>query len=315
MCSDSQNLRQLKGVIVTDSQTYQQKERFCIVNHWAEKGVSGKRSLLPIEKSFQERISKVAEPLFVPLPLRDNGCPKFNREMSYLIDAFDDFPRRVDQSFDSLWKALESTLSTVDNSSQITQRLKKVADTGYIDARIIDRICKEFPLQSCEYLYKRIASSQHDNRALRRVKDLNEVNKLIEYTKCKYNTEDDKDRRDAAILFRKLLSREERIQVADDVGFRFSDKVLARILISGFLYTARNDRFHGNSFSPFVSSYATIRTYTHPYFAFLATYYLLIGMWQRQHPEVISLDDETLFSSFNRNARVARQLFGRHWNN
>ena len=100
-----------------------------------------------------------------------------------------------------------------------------------------------------------------------------------------------------------------------DVGeFRLETTSRARILISLFLYTTRNERFHGSSFSPFFSSAASLRTYTHPYFAFLASYYLLLSLWLEKRPLVMGVDLDGLIESLDDNLKMAFEIFGRHWN-
>ena len=48
------------------------------------------------------------------------------------------------------------------------------------------------------------------------------------------------------------------------------------ILVSGFLYTLRNEIMHGSSISITKSSKTTLGTYAIDYFAYLLLYYLLI---------------------------------------
>ena len=295
--------------------TYQHNERFVIMSQWASKGADGDRQLLPIEVSFQERVNSLDGPLFIPVEVKDNGAERFNREVSYLIDAFDAFPRRVDQSFDSTWKAFESTLDGVDDSTwHIKPRLKKVSDQRYIAKEFVDCLCANVPVQTCEYLFKRLVIEKNDNGAYRRVTENKDIAKLLNYMEDKYNVASNTDRRNGAILFRKVLQREKNLIVASDTSFQLEECSLSLLLLSGVLYTNRNDRIHGNSFSPFVSSVASLRTYAHSYFAFVSTYYILLNMWLQQHSDVINGGEEFIRKSLNRNITVAKQMFGRHWN-
>jgi len=234
--------------------------------------------------------------------------------MSYLIDAFDAFPRRVDQSFDSTWKAFESTLDEVDNSTWfINPRVKMVVDQKCVPKETVDYLCANVPVQTCEYLFKRLVFDQKDDEARRRVSKKEDLLKLLGYIENKYDPTNEDDRRRGAILLRRVLRREENLTVASDTNFELEERSLSLLLISGILYTTRNDRIHGNSFSPFVSSVASLKTYTHPYFAFISTYYVLLSMWLHQNPNVINGDRETVKTSMHRNITVAKKMFGRHW--
>ena len=291
--------------------TYQHKERFAMMSQWASKGAGYERALLPIELSFQERISTIDKPPFIPVDLRDNGAEPFNRQVSYLIDAFDAFPRRVDQSFDSTWKAFESTLDEVDNSTwHINPRIKKVVDRKCVPKETVDSLCANVPVQTCEYLFKRLV---FDQKVRDRVFKREDLLKLLGYIENKYDPTNEDDRRKGAILLRRVLRREENLTVASDTNFELEERSLSLLLISGILYTTRNDRIHGNSFSPFVSSVASLKTYTHPYFAFISTYYVLLSMWLHQNPNVINGDKETVKTSMHRNITVAKSMFRRHW--
>lgn len=95
--------------------------------------------------------------------------------------------------------------------------------------------------------------------------------------------------------------------------FRLDESSQAQILGLLVLYTLRNERIHGSSFSPFLSSDASLSTYTHPYFAFLATYYLLVGLWLERRPEVLIISKAEILASFNANLQEALCVFGRHW--
>lgn len=278
------------------------------------------RDRLPIERAFAERVARSSGAFFKPVALRDTDSVKFHRQLSYLVDAFDALPERVDIAFDSAWKALElaSTESALGNIAEnnITDRLKFLPEL--IDVGILNHISAGFPLQSCEYLFKRLISAVRGDedgmRLNKRVKGLNDeqINYLLEYMLAKYGDDADKPRRNGALLLRKALRGDILImgQVSD---FRLEDSSRARILISLFLYTARNDRFHGESFSPFVSSAATLRTYTHPHFAFMASYYLLLGVWARVYQGVVVCDNHGIMASIDDNFEAAIETFGRHW--
>lgn len=95
----------------------QREERLKIINSWSEVGVQKERVKLPIETDFRERVDK-ADVFFKPIRIDDIGSVEgnedwvaFHRQVSYLIDAFDLCPYRVDLAFDSVWRAFEQTIS------------------------------------------------------------------------------------------------------------------------------------------------------------------------------------------------------------
>lgn len=99
----------------------------------------------------------------------------------------------------------------------------------------------------------------------------------------------------------------------DHPPLQLSEVARTHLLVSGLLYTARNERFHGQSFSPFMSSYATISTYVHPFFLFLATYALLMNIWTVNEDHRDSLSPDTVKRNTESNLKLGRQMFGRHW--
>jgi hypothetical protein len=295
--------------------TFHRTERLRALTRWSEVGVLEQRARLPIEQAFTDRIARSSEIFFRPVPLHDFNSVKFHRQLSYLIDAFDALPERVDIAFDSTWKAFElaSTDFAVGN---ITDRLKSLASS--VDMSVTNRLCASFPVQSCEYLFKRLVSDAigpgADVRLVNRVNGLQDagIEQLLTHLRATYGDGTADSRRKGALLLRKAL-RGDVLDLGLVSGYQLDDLSRARILISLFLYTTRNDRFHGESFSPFVSSAASLRTYTHPYFSFLASYYLLLCVWEGNSSEVLSCDADGINSSLGENLNTAAMVFGRHW--
>ena len=87
----------------------------------------------------------------------------------------------------------------------------------------------------------------------------------------------------------------------------------ALILIPIYLYSARNDRFHADFSSPFISGVATVRTYTLPYHAFMVAYHMLLEIWLRKRPNVVSGTVNSVTALLDQNLDYMRDLFGKHW--
>lgn len=302
------------GVLMDYDATYERSERVSALNRWADVGVLEKRTPLPIEKAFADRVSQKATTFFRPLEVKETQSVTLHREISYLLDAFDALPRRVDVAFDSTWKAFELETYEVQ-SGNITDRIRVAAKS--IDGNIIDQLCARFPTQACEYLFKRLVLEELDGSIERglnnRIKSANEtVRKLLKHLKGRYGEGTAESNRKGAMLLRRALTGDKLVLKGDGEIFLDLD-ARAYILISLFLYTLRNERFHGSSFSPFVSSAATLRTYTQPFFAFTASYYLLMAVWLKQRPGVLCVDERGLLVSLRNNLDEAQNLFGRHW--
>ncbi|WP_343318276.1 hypothetical protein AAFM46_13240 [Arthrobacter sp. TMP15] len=341
--------------------TFHRTERLRALARWSEVGVLEQRKKLPIEQAFAERVARLTEVFFRPVSLHDSSSVKFHRQLSYLMDAFDALPERVDIAFDSTWKAFELA-STDMNDGNITDRLKSLS--GTLDVSLTNRLCSFFPVQSCEYLFKRLvpdvamaktklanakakldeaedkiatavgaaemkaakawekaakvdvnaAKADAGIRIENRVTGLNDAKivQLLEHLRATYGDDSSDSRRKGSLLLRKAL-RGDVLDLGPVSGFCLDASSRSGVLISLFLYTARNGRFHGESFSPFVSSDASIRTYTHPYFLFLASYYLLLSVWKVSCPQVLSCDTAGITASLEKNIDTAMKLFGRHW--
>ncbi|MCP2047523.1 UNVERIFIED_ORG: hypothetical protein J3D58_001595 [Paenarthrobacter nicotinovorans] len=297
--------------------THHRSERLRAMARWADVGVLEVRSPLPIERAFLERIAQKSDTFFKPIAINNLDSVPFHRAVSYLVDAFDSLPRRVDIAFDSTWKAFELETKEV-HSGNVTDRLKAAA--GVVESSIVERLCDSFPVQSCEYLFKRLVSDVVDesiehglkNRILHSTDE--DIRQLLDHLQKNYASGSPESRRNGALLLRRAL-RGETLNLGDVAGFRLETISRARILISLFLYTTRNERFHGASFSPFVSSAASLRTYTHPFFAFLASYYLLLSVWLDTRPQVLSVNQDGLLESLTKNLNTTTEIFGRHWEN
>lgn len=298
--------------------TFHRMERLRAVERWSEVGVLERREKLPVERAFADRVAQSSGVFFKPLFLCDSSSVNFHRQLSYLIDALDALPERVDIAFDSTWKAFESASSDLVPGN-ITDRLKSSAPL--IDATVANRLCANFPVQSCEYLFKRLVSDvvakPTDIRVIRvmnRIDGLSDgsIAQLLAFLRANYVDGSADTRRKGAFLLRNALQGDV-LQLGQVSDFRLSVLSRLKVLMSLFLYTARNDRFHGESFSPFVSSAASLRTYTHPYFSFIASYYLLLCVWHSSSPEVLPGGVTSVRGSLDENLKSALGLFGRHW--
>ncbi len=87
------------------------------------------------------------------------------------------------------------------------------------------------------------------------------------------------------------------------------------ILVSGLLYTLRNDIMHGSSISITKSSKTTLGTYAIDYFSYLLLYYLLILLILNKFSTDYTVDVyDKLADNIEINVGLYKQLFGREIN-
>lgn len=302
---------------MTYDPTFERKQRLRAIKQWSEVGVLHRRDPLPIEQAFAKRVEENSDAFFKPIAVNNLGAVEFHRALSYLLDAFDSLPGRVDLAFDSTWKALELETKQLHNGN-ITDRLEHAALR--IDSTIVTEICSAVPVQTCEYAYKRLVVEFLTDEAQNGLKNRYNnpttpaILELMEFLKKTYGNDSPDARRKGALLMRRAL-RGEVLSLGDNPKFELDVTSRARFLLLLILYTARNERFHGSSFSPFVSSDASLRTYTHPFFTFLASYYMLLAIWLETRPRATNATRDDMLESLRSNVRVAKSVFGRHWNN
>ena len=303
--------------------------RLQIINEWANKGVQESRSPFSAEKQFRE-LTQAAPFLFKPVKLHLDHDVIFQREISYLIDAFDMLPSRPDIAFDSAWKAFELETKVHypgKDSRWITPRLYHYAPN--INPELIRALTASIPMQTCEHIYKilvtnnlRHISSGADSRINTLLTSNDNAAKFINYLRSRYTKDTDIERRKGAALVRKALQGEKIIldksyksdKSKNSQSFTLNEASRSQIIILLYLWTIRNDRYHGDSFSPFISSTANARTFASIFYAFLVTYYLITWFWTNERPQVILGNIDTIIGSADQNLTNLSKLFKHHWN-
>jgi hypothetical protein len=174
------------------------------------------------------------------------------------------------------------------------------------------------PVQSCEYLFKKAILTGSpvlrgtDAQPAKRLFNLrmSEIDHLLDHLYRRYALQQNTlDGYRKGAMFLRLAISGKSVDCGDGTSITLDSSARTSLLVSGLLYTARNERVHGESFSPFVSSAATMKTYCHPYYLFLASYVLLCSYWR--HANILSR--EKVLENVESNFSAARQLFGGHW--
>ena len=271
-----------------------QVERLSFYNSWP----NGKPSTA--ERQFQDLVTSVNGPLFIPIPLSTSLDKKGHISLSYIIDALDSLHNRPDHAFDWAWKAFEHlTKKGAPPALSITEALRSYATPILCNvlnsdpnaATAFNGLVGKVPLQTARFLLKKIVAEgpytppqtafskrmlyANGNGPIQSAALQALLDKLSKYDYSVPN-----DRRNGASLIRKAMKGQ---LLSYPLGqFSLSQKDVVFFLLSGLGYGFRNDRTHANAISPFLSSKARIKTYAHCWFSFLVMYYLLSMLWSNE---------------------------------
>lgn len=323
-----------------------------------------------VENEFLNRVNKL--PItFIPFQFHYLEENTYNLLLSLFLDTLDFLPMRPDLSFDFIWRAIDTYSSEVFPNLKSKEALQKCIKEVWTPAltedvdllKAFNSLFTSIPVQSCEYLYKRLYQSFDINEALTKQSQL--IGRLIEfdggaiqnqkiaillaeiYYKFNYNPQEFRKIREGSRLLYRLfgckntcddkcsdeckgkcggISFEKSENESEfDVNLKREDKITINIrsersykieledklnfLINGILYTFRNDKAHGAVFSPFRSSKASIKTYAHSNFCFLAAYILLLILMGRNDEYKISNKD--VVENITKNIDLFQKLYGR----
>ncbi|WP_284461990.1 hypothetical protein [Chryseobacterium sp.] len=300
--------------------------------------------LFPIEKDFLTRIKNVLTnngfQIFIPLKYPYELDREYHIYISYLIEALDVLPLKMDLSFDFSWKGLELYMGKAyenhrgQKTSNVSDLIKYSRSNYWYDIitnnvnilNNINRFLELMPSQSYEYLGKRMfkeytISNPRNNPLYTRLAMTNgnidsKIDHLLKDTFTKYGNPDngDKTRKVGRLIYKLLTENNISLPKFDNQAEtnQYSLHVKERIdlVVNGLLYTYRNERFHGNTFSPFKSSKASLKTYSHAHYLFLWTYFLVnITKLYLNNVTISPVDVERNMTD---NIDIFEKLYGRH---
>ncbi|WP_026542935.1 hypothetical protein [Paenarthrobacter nicotinovorans] len=311
-------------VAITKSDQHK-RLRLEAIKRWSQDGVLLERRLTDLEKEFIKTVKEYEGLFFKPIELASDDDFTFHREVSYMIDAFDQLPARPDVAFDSTFKALESTIKRVAPTNDFSMSLRAVVANRPELALTCETLLSNIPMQTCEFLYKRLLPNLtvwHDqpreskkNQVLSRLREAknSSIDGMLDALAARSkDAEAGVHRKQAALLRKAFVGREITGQL--HAGFQLDLPARVHVMLSAVLYTARNDRFHGESFSPFVSSKATLKTYVHPHFITIAAYSCLMAIWSEESSRSNLLLGESISDNLSLNLANAKAIFGANWN-
>ena len=303
------------------------KKRIVYLNNWPNV------EPFEIEKKYYSLVEKIKNEhgtIFIPYPLKYNIDVSYNKTISYMIEALDQLEKYPNFSYEFLFKAYDCFMNLFySNIPQITDKNKKFCDNEWKDIlnanidlrRSFENLFSSIPVKACQYLYIRLSVKTAENKAYKRVTLDISGRETIESKKRKGLVDDIEKKygidysrysdtiRKASLLYRYILKNDSVLVNNNNYYISLEDKL--HILVSGFLYTLRNDIMHGSSISITKSSKTTLGTFAIDYYAYLLLYYLLVTLIINKFPTDYSNNDYyTLAKNIEENINLYKQLFG-----
>ena len=236
-----------------------------------------------IEKQYDAMVKEVKKEnntIFIPFTMRREDDANYNKAISFIIDAIEELERYPNYSFEFMFKAYDVFSKNIF-AQNITERSKWLCEnkwSSFIESNsklceAVKGILECIPMKACQYIYTRIYD--RNSKAYKRVTTEfggsieNEKRKnMITSIESKYGYDYhsyNQTIRPASALYRFMLRKDEIDVNGTKFSISMSDKL--HFIMSGYLYTLRNDTMHGNDISITKSSKTNISTYATNYYA------------------------------------------------
>lgn len=256
----------------------------------------------------------------------------YNRTISHFIDSIDVMPCHPNFAFSFIFSAIDHFAKwkypnpKPDGKPNITISFKLVADDIFDlslhnnDVKdIIDLLFSVTPVSATSYLYKSLSqNSKAYGRVTKDIYDHDVVNNksvvdaiFHEYGYDPSNFND--SIRQAALLYRKMFFNDS-ISIRS-TAFTITNNLRLHLLLSGIIYSLRNDSLHGSSMSSTKSSQTSPKRYAMNYYCYITTYSLLMIILVKN--SILSETEKNLkYTQLKnitlRNVNDFRDLFGNH---
>lgn len=276
-----------------------QKTRVDIHNNYPEK------ILFKAELAFKKRLEdKGLNVVFSPIKLQYDEDASFQVYLTHYIDGLNALPFRPDQTFDNNFKVIDDAGRTLFQKSGTKNILEGLSHKLSINhnpdwQKIVDILTENIPLMTCRYITKNIFEAHKDNgfdgcKLKGRIEGcLGKIQykQLIEQFPAMPSSESSPtslEHLKSASSFIKLYLKGKKTNRSKKtypsrLDLSKAQNVLSHakrfdILISLLLYTMRNERAHGASISPFITSKSNFERYESYYFAMLCSYIFSLGV-------------------------------------
>lgn len=281
------------------------KKRIDYNNNWPNKNIE-----FTAEQSFKNALNdKGLSQIFLPIHLPLIEEFQFQRLLSFKIDIYDQLPLRPDIAFDLAWRTFEAYTAyfaksnnwRISKSWKILNKscediFKNQIKNNAILKSAFEELSNIIPLQATEFLIKRIfettsnAIKSQQTQIRERVTDSLGADLYVaienKYGGANFSAE---NQRKAALLLKTIISGKE-VNISGK-KFKLDTDEIMKLLINGLLYTYRNERFHGDAFSPFKSSKADMKTYSVSYYYLITTYFFIVCLIYKNYETIIDLTE------------------------
>lgn len=313
----------LSTVLRGDAQMDFKNLRIDYMNEWPH--------VLPfeVERNYFGKVAALKDEvgsIFFPFKLKSESSEKYNKAISFIIDAMEELEKYPNHSFEFMFKAYD-TFSTELYSGNITDRTKWLSDNVWstvVDSNTqlgnaFQTLYSKIPYKTCQYIYSRLCDKE--TKAYSRVTkeiggsvDVLNRKQMVDAIERKYGYDYSNYAntiRLASGLYKKVLLKND-IEVCG-VKYNISTADKLHLLSSGYLYTLRNDTMHGSNISITKSSKTTLSTYANNYYAFLVLYYLVITSFLVHFNSSYEADIyDKLANNMIENVDLFSQLFGNY---
>lgn len=325
------NITNGKGVnnymVITDFKG----KRIDYINNWPNS------EPFEIEKKYYAIVDKIKQKngsIFKPFCLVRNDDVIYNKTVSFMIEALDQLNKYPNFSYEFLFKGYDcfldkyyvSNLNITDkNKNLCNNEWKNIIDSNGKLKISVEKLLSVIPVKACQYLYIRITDHTGDNQPYKRIStgisggtstSSIKIKEIVDAIEGKYGIDYANyanSIRKASLLYRYILKND--IVIINKTYTIATDDKL-NILVSGFLYTLRNDIMHGSSIAITKSSKTTLGTYAIDYYAFLLLYYLLIMLIINCFPSDYSTDVyDRLADNIIENLNTYVEMFGKNIEN
>lgn len=278
------------------------KKRIDYNNHWPEKIISFSAQECFHDLLNEKGIKNILRP--IQIPYIDDF--QFQRLLSFKIDIYEQLPNRPDIAFDLAWRTFEAYSAFFGklgnwNTSKTWKILNKTSEDILINqinrntnlSESLAILIKSVPLQATEFLVRRLFETttsslkSQQRQIIERVTD-SLGQDLFDSFKAKYGDLTSESQRKAGMLLQIIISGE-RFEI-NGINYQLNKLQTIKLIINGLLYTYRNERFHGDAFSPFKSSKTQIKTYAHSYFCLISTYFFISQLIYQHFESQFDLD-------------------------
>ncbi len=280
------------------------------------------------EKNYEKRcndfIAKYGRQPLSLMKLWADIDDKYNRILSHVIDSIDVMPYHPNFAFNFVFSALDYYTKEIYANSKTTFCLKNFAEDVSTLANqnsdvnsLLEALFSVIPVSATGYLYKGLCRINPQNKAYSRlIQNCDNTENIyrksiIDSIETKFGT--DTRNRNPALLYRKIFNNSD-ISL-DERTINITQSFRLHLLISGIIYSLRNDSFHGSAMSSTKSSQTTPARYAMNYYCYVATYTLLMLILVK-NATISDVDKNIKYAELKdvtlQNANDLHNMFGNH---